>query len=61
MERGLNGANGWGASIGGSIDYRFGDFLTFQPVQTEYLRVQVENSARRDLRVSTGMRFSFGK
>jgi hypothetical protein len=61
MERGFNGANGWGASIGGSIDYRLGDFMTLQPLQTEYLRIQVENSVRRDMRFSTGLRFSFGK
>ena len=61
MERGLNGANGWGASIGGSIDYRVGDSLTFQPIQTEYLRIQVDNSVRRDMRFSAGLRFSFGK
>lgn len=57
----LNGANGLAMSLGGSIDYRVSDHLTYRIVQPEHLVISVEGSQRSDSRLSTGLRFSFGK
>ncbi len=57
----FNGANGLAVTTGASVDYRILDGFVYRPVQAEYLRVQVNDSFRRDVRISTGLRFSFGK
>ena len=62
----FNGANETAVSFGGSVDYRIGDWFRYRIVQTEYLDLPslympVKNAARGSLRVSTGLRLSFGK
>jgi hypothetical protein len=54
------GGNGFAASFGGSIDYRFNDRLSYRVVQPEFLLTRLGGSSQPNLRVSTGIVLKFG-
>ena len=57
----FNGANEKTMSLGGSLDYRVTDHLTYRPAQLDYLLMQNTGRVLHDARWSTGVRLSFGK
>jgi hypothetical protein len=56
----VSGGNGFAASFGGSVDYRINDRLSYRLVQAELLLTRFGGSAQPDLRVATGLVFTFG-
>jgi len=57
----FNGANVTALSLGGKVDYRVTDHLTYRILQPELLLVRFQNSTVRDSRISTGVNLTFGK
>jgi hypothetical protein len=57
----FNGANEFAVSLGGSVDYKISDHLTYRIVQREYLFMNVNGTPTPDRRTSTSIRFSFGR
>jgi hypothetical protein len=58
----FTGVNGIAASFGASVDYRVNDHLLYRILQPEFLVVPFKTTYKDyDLRVSTGLRFTFGK
>ena len=57
----FNGANEFAVSLGGSVDYKVSDRLTYRIVQPEYLLMNVKGAPTPDRRISTSIRFSFGR
>lgn len=55
------GGNGFAASFGGSIDYRINARFSYRIIQPELLLTRFGGSTQPDVRVSSGILFTFGK
>lgn len=54
-------ANAFAAAFGGSIDYRISDRFSYRIMQPELLLTRFSRSTQPDVRVSTGIMFTFGR
>jgi hypothetical protein len=55
------GDNGRALVLGGSVNYKINDYLTYDIAKPEFLMIQVKGAPLHDFRIASGMRLSFGK
>lgn len=57
----VNGGNGFAASFGGSVDYRINHKLSYRLIRPELLLTRFGGATQPDLRIATGLVFTFGR